>query len=78
MATLVSSTTLPEYSARLVLALPSSSGRLNSESELVAARQSVYMAWAIRPGSQSETRPALNMLELETGGTERGEREADK
>ena len=63
MATLVTSTTLPENSARLVLPLPSSVGRLNSDRELAASLQSVYMDWAMRPGSRSETRLTLFMVE---------------
>ena len=63
MATLVTSTTLPENSARLVLPLPSKVGRLNSDSELAPSLQSVYMDWAMRPGSRSETRLTLFMME---------------
>lgn len=60
---MVTSTTLPENSARLVLPLPSKVGRLNSDSELAASLQSVYMDWAMRPGSRSETRLTLFMME---------------
>ena len=59
----MTSTTLPENSARLVLPLPSKVGRLNSDSELAASLQSVYMDWAMRPGSRSETRLTLFMME---------------
>ena len=60
---MVTSTTLPEYSARLTLPLPSRAGRLNSDRELAASLQSVYMDWAMRPGSRSETRLTLFMVE---------------